>query len=346
MIDGLEAKHEFDVVNLSKQTFRNGIDSLGRIGEIVGILLQVLGRKKTAELVYLTISESIAGNVKDLAIYLVCWRHLDRLVIHLHGGAGMRLILEGRPPLLGAVNRLFVKRLGGVIVLGESHARMYRDLVQPRRLHIVPNFAQDHLFAEETEIAAKFDNLTPLRLLFLSNLISGKGHEELLTAVAGLDTPVRRALRVDFAGGFESVADEEAFRERIATIPEVHYHGTVHGDAKTDLLRRAHVFCLPTYYPYEGQPISILEAYASGCVVMTTDHSGIRDIFRDPANGIQVEKRSPESIAGAISRVLIARESLRAVGLANRREAASKYRTSTYNAALDAAFRSVGDNVG
>jgi glycosyltransferase involved in cell wall biosynthesis len=342
MIDGLASRHDFEVVNLSKPTFRNGVDSLGRVREILGILRTVRGKQKSADLIYLTVSESIAGNLKDLAIYAACWRRLDRFVIHLHGGAGMRLILGGSPPLLGRLNRFFVRRLGGVIVLGESHARMYRDIVRPPRLHIVPNFAQDHLFRSDAEIDAKYAAAGPLRLLFLSNLIPGKGHEELLEAVAALAPDTRRRLRLDFAGGFESVGAESAFLAKLAAVPEAQYHGTVHGEAKTALLRNAHLFCLPTYYPYEGQPISILEAYASGCVVMTTDHSGIRDVFRDGVNGVQVEKRSPASIAAALTRLLSDPASLRPVGFANRREADLKYRTSTYTAALDAVLRSVG----
>ena len=69
------------------------------------------------------------------------------------------------------------------------------------------------------------------------------------------------------------------------------------GEKKRRLFAEAHVFCLPTYYSYyEGQPISILEAYASGCVVITTDHGGICDIFKDKINGFRVEKRSCLSI--------------------------------------------------
>jgi glycosyltransferase involved in cell wall biosynthesis len=63
------------------------------------------------------------------------------------------------------------------------------------------------------------------------------------------------------------------------------YHGDssaciiVDGPGKKNLFSEAHIFCLPTYYPYEGQPIAILEAFASGCVVITTNHSGISDFF-------------------------------------------------------------------
>ena len=66
----------------------------------------------------------------------------------------------------------------------------------------------------------------------------------------------------------------------------------MNGTQKKDLYSNAHIFCLPTYYPWEGQPFCILEAYAAGCVVITTNHSGISQVFKDGINGIEVEKKS------------------------------------------------------
>lgn len=40
----------------------------------------------------------------------------------------------------------------------------------------------------------------------------------------------------------------------------VTYHGIVGGEAKRRLLKECYIFALPTRYPNEGQPISILEA--------------------------------------------------------------------------------------
>lgn len=42
---------------------------------------------------------------------------------------------------------------------------------------------------------------------------------------------------------------------------------------------------MPTRYPNEGQPISILEAMGNGMFIITTDHAGIPDIV-GTENGI------------------------------------------------------------
>ena len=41
------------------------------------------------------------------------------------------------------------------------------------------------------------------------------------------------------------------------------YYGIVGGEQKRELLKKCYIFALPTRYPNEGQPISILEAIDS-----------------------------------------------------------------------------------
>ena len=52
---------------------------------------------------------------------------------------------------------------------------------------------------------------------------------------------------------------------------------------------------LPTYYKMEGQPISILEAMATGNVILTTRHAGIPDVVTDGKHGRFFEKKNAKS---------------------------------------------------
>jgi glycosyltransferase involved in cell wall biosynthesis len=343
LIKSLIKNSEVQIVNLSKPTFRQGINSLKRVNEIFKIFFKVDQKKALSNILYFTVSESIAGNLKDLVIYAICWRQLDRMVIHLHGGAGMRVIMSSKHPLLRALNSFFLKRLGAVIVLGDRLRSIYEGMVPPSRLHAVPNFSEDEFFVPPKVIDEKFASVEPLRLLFLSNLLPGKGHMELLVALSQLAPEVCQRLHVDFAGGFESTEDEARFRKQAKAIKhmQINVHGIVHGEHKRDLLRKAHLFCLPTYYPYEGQPISILEAYASGCAVMTTDHSGIFDTFTPGVNGIEVKPRSPDSIAQAIEHALANTHELCGYAKHNLQQAQQKYRASTHVEALEKIIFSV-----
>jgi len=341
LLEGLPREHRVELIDLSKKDFRQGFSSAARLIEVLKILWGIWRKRKTANVIYLTVSESFAGNMKDLLIYLLCFSQLAHMVIHLHGGAGMRRIMLGERHVLRGLNAFFLRRLGAVIVLGQTHVDIYRGVVPDGRIHIVPNFAEDSLFTSTERIDSKFLRPKPLRILFLSNLLPGKGHEELVEAFLALDEKMKASIEIDLAGGFESEDQKEKFLDRVAGVDKIRYHGTVAGERKRNLLDQAHVFCLPTYYPYEGQPISILEAYASGCAVITTDHSGIRDVFRNEVNGFQVKKRSVADLRTAIERAVADPERLRRMATTNLKTALTSYRTAEYKYALVKIIESV-----
>ncbi len=284
-------------------------------------------------MIYLVISQSVAGNIKDLLTYILCFSKLDRMLIHLHGG-GIRSTVFEKYPLLEAMNRFFLKRVGGVIVLGPSLVNIFKGRMNSERIHVVPNFSEDYLFCDEQEIEKKFFNIKPMRILFLSNLIDGKGHNELLDAYKSLDQKLKNEIELHYAGSIESEDDKKRILQAAEEERTIFYHGTVTGEEKRKLLAGSHVFCLPTYYPYEGQPISILEAYASGCVVLTTDQGGIGDIFENNVNGFLIEKRSPESIQKVthmmLEKGLVDGGRMTRMALFNRQLAFKNFRTSIF----------------
>ncbi len=333
-LDELKKNHRVEVVNLNKNEFKQGVSSLSRIFAVAGILHSAWRKKKSARAIYFTIAESYAGNMKDLLLYLLCLKKLNRMIVHLHGGNGMRSIMLGKKSLQRRLNEFFLRRIGGAIVLGPSFVEIFRNALPESRIHVVPNFAEDFLFMEPEGVRRKFGSMRPLKILFLSNLLPGKGHEELIEAFMRLPESTQASVEIDFAGGFESEKQKSAFLSKLGGKPQIRYHGVVGGRQKKELLHRAHVFCLPTYYAYEGQPISILEAYAAGCAVITTNHSGIRDIFAADVNGYEVSKQSPADLAQAIEDAVSHGERLLPIALSNLRAAQAGYRTAAYNAKL------------
>jgi glycosyltransferase involved in cell wall biosynthesis len=329
----LAAEHDVKVVNMAKPAARHLWDRLGRLGAVFGFLRAVAREQQGTDVVYLTISQSFLGNLKDLCIYFLCRRNLGKTTIHLLGGAAMKRILASRG-LLFRMNRFFLSRVRAVVVEGRNQAESFRAVVGPEKIHIVHNFAEDFLFVDEADIRRKFETAGHLRVLFLSNLLYGKGHRELVAAYKSLEPGDRDQISIAFAGGFDSEKRKSEFLQKIDGWPGLTYLGFMDGEAKKALFLQSHVFCLPTYYPYEGQPISILEAYATGCVVVATKHSGIPEVFQDGLHGFEVEKESSDSIRRVLETVLRDRPGLVDVALANRNGAYAKYRTQAYQARM------------
>lgn len=337
-LDALIDQHDVKVVNLSKSSLKNGANSFHRLFEIFTILKEVWRNRKGNDFIYISLAESFAGNMRDLAIYNLCKKDLNKTFIHMLGGAGMKEILS-KTDWQKNMNANFMKRLAGVIVEGPANFETFKKVMSERKIHIVPNFAEDFLFVNDHEIKRKFNNLQRIKILFLSNLIPGKGHDELVDAYLSLDIIEQKQFEINFVGGFEDKESEKKFLNKITDNDGLKYLGKfIDGAEKRQLYCESHIFCLPTYYPFEGQPISILEGYATGCVVITSNHSGIPFIFKDKINGFMVEKKLVSSITDSLRKVISEKENLEKIAFYNRDEALEKYRTEIYQNSLKSIF--------
>ncbi len=70
-----------------------------------------------------------------------------------------------------------------------------------------------------------------------------------------------------------------------------------------ELLQKAHIFCLPTFYR-EGLPKAILEAMATARPVVTTDVAGCRDAIRHGQDGLLVAPKDVSALADALQRLI------------------------------------------
>jgi len=330
-------KHNVAVINLTKKNgLRNSFNSLIRVFSIISILCKIWHRRRGNDIIYLSLAESFFGNLRDLFIYSICFNSIDKFYIHMLGGAGMKEILESKG-LQRRINKFFISKVGGVFVEGSLNFDVFSKVIDKWKIHIVPNFSEDYLFANDNEIDEKFYDTSIIKILYLSNLLPGKGYDELVDAYIGLTAKSKQQIEIVFVGSFQAEKDKFNFFEKISNHKNLKYLGQfIDGEKKRELFCKSHIFCLPTYYAYEGQPISILEAYATGCVVITSNHSGIPFVFSDEINGYIVEKQSIISLQNAIDKALNDRIKLKSIAFTNRNIALEKYKTTAYqNTILD-----------
>jgi glycosyltransferase involved in cell wall biosynthesis len=335
--DHLLTKHELLTVDFNKESFKEGFTS-NRIFEVLSILKDVWRKRKNADIIYITISESFAGNLKDLFIYFICFRKLSMMYIHLHGGSIKRLLWD-KYALIYKINQFFIKRMRGVVISGESHLPIFQDILPSEKIHQIPNFALNYLFRSEEDIRNKFTNTEPLIILYMSNMINKKGYDQLADGFLRLAESYKKKIKINFAGRFELESQKQSFLDKISGNPNMFYHGMVNDEKKKSLFATSHVFCLPTSY-FEGQPVSILEAYASGCVVITTGQSGILDIFTNQINGYMLEEGTALHISKALMKIVDEKDKLLGIAISNSKTAEKKYRISIYNTALQTVIES------
>jgi glycosyltransferase involved in cell wall biosynthesis len=149
--------------------------------------------------------------------------------------------------------------------------------VPAERVHVVGAGYREELFHTEGRTAGRGEEL-----LFAGKLADAKGLGPLLDAFERLSARRPRA-RLHLAGG-GSGEESERLRARARELGErVILHGPLPPPALADLMRSVDVFVLPSLY--EGLPLVLVEALASGCRLVATDLPGVRDPIAPAASG-------------------------------------------------------------
>jgi glycosyltransferase involved in cell wall biosynthesis len=302
--------------------------SVSRLVAVFKVLKAVFKARNSIDFTYLTISESLFGNLKDLVIYLILFKNINRIVIHLHGGSFKTCVLD-RSRVFRSLNKFFLARVRAAIISGPSHSVIFEGIMPNERLITIPNFAQDFMFCDPELVKCKFSGQSHLRIVYISGMTEGKGYMRLLRSYESLDPEVKARIIVDFAGKFESTVEKELFLLRIQGLPGVTYHGVVDDSTKAILHANSHVFCLPTSF-MEGQPISILEAYASGCVVVTPPRPGILDIFHPDVNGYLISSEDSDVLKNVLILMSTWPPELSEIAQRNRGVAEKTYRVDVF----------------
>lgn len=164
------------------------------------------------------------------------------------------------------------RRLERVLALGPSQQQEIVELygVQAERIEVVGAG-----FDEEVFVSAAKELPPPLQLLYAGKLSLAKGVDVLLTTFAELE---RSDLHLHLAG---SAAGPEEDRCRFLAARcggRVTLHGHLAQTALAALMRRCHLFILPSFY--EGLPLVLLEALASGCRLIVNDLPGCRELLQ------------------------------------------------------------------
>ena len=314
LIEGLnERGHPCRVVDATfgGKVSKSGSFSLKRASETVSVIVLVWLQLLRCKIYYATMSTSAVGFIRDFSTVAFARLLGRRVILHLHGGGFEAFYLSSRPWLQRLI-RLNLRRTDTIVVLGELLKEQFEcvgDFVKPK-LKVVPN----GLTLGVEEPVAEMKTLPKgerLQLLYLSSLMPSKGFFDVLQAMKLLDAQQSGRYHLNLCGSFVSAKTETAVEVHDeatlhAYIKEngleecVTYHGQVIGKKKEKQFTQANIFLLPTSYPWEGQPLSIIEALAFSIPVISCNHKGIPEMVEPGRTGLFVKPKAPRSIASAI----------------------------------------------
>ena len=243
-----------------------------------------------ADVVYCTIGQTFFGIFKYWPFVFLAKTLNKQLIVHVKGGY-LKTSYEMMSPIKQRISKKILQSFDKGIVLSKSLKPLLQTFLSDEKIFIRHNFIQDSLILP-VEKVRKLKKFKQLRLIFMSNLMPEKGIEELLEALVFLNSK-NIAFEARIAGNIPK--DQAQLYDKMARIKNTYYIGVVSGAEKAKLLSWANVFCLPTYYAMEGQPISILEAMGFGNLIVTTRYAGIPDVCSEK-NTVFVEIKSQKSL--------------------------------------------------
>jgi len=216
-----------------------------------------------------------------------------------------------------------VSRFSKGIVLSNSLKHNLTPFIDQGSIFCLPNFAQDYLYEEDKNLVND-----ELRIFYLSNLMKEKGIICLLKALKNLEK-YNIIYKAKIAGNIDEKFSKEIL-QLLNELENTKYVGVVNGEAKKNLLKWGNIFVFPTFYKMEGQPISILEAMATKNVVVTTNHAGILDIFKDKVNGYLVKKNSIKSIQDILTYIAINKSEIEKIATYNKEFFLENFTVNTF----------------
>lgn len=329
---GIECYH----VNarLSKKLEDIGDLRIGKLLLLLGYCLQAIWcrfRYGVKTLYYIPAPGKSSALYRDWMVMLICRRFFKNVVLHWHA-AGLAHWLETVMQMrTRSWTYRFMKKVDLSIVLSQYN-RADAEKLFSRQIRVVsngipdpcPDFDRPVLARRKARFAARRKllsgqalteddiqhtggNPNVVRVLYLAHCTREKG---LFDTVAGVALARQRlanrkfpiSLKLQIAGTFVSAHEKVEF-EQLMTQPGmdelVEYFGFVSGEQKNRLLREADLFCFPTYYENENQPVNLIEAMAFGLPILTTRWRSVPELFPVDYPGL-VDIRSPEQIANVM----------------------------------------------
>ena len=148
-------------------------------------------------------------------------------------------------------------------------------------------------FIQSAETGHLFMPEGVLRILFLGQLIRGKGADLMLQALSMLDIPFECTI----AGDGNDRQMLEAMVEKFSLGEKVHFTGFVREPEK--LWANCDVFCFPVRWQ---EPFGLvgLEAMAHGIPTVAFDLGGVREWLNDGENGLLIPEKKIKALTGML----------------------------------------------
>ncbi len=226
----------------------------------------------------------------------------SKILIHPH--CSLAALYTDRPERWQKYVRWVLKRTDGLIALSKEWKQI-EQILPGLPVFLLPNAINqdDYRLIAQSRI-----NKSPARsvknVLYLGYLGKTKGTFDLVEA-ARLVLTRRSDVIFHLVGGELARGEREALQQKINALGlngNVRLHEPVEYAEKLEYFRQADIFVYPSYY--EGMPMAVIEAMASGLPVVASNVGGLPDLVMDNENGLLTPPGDPWSLSDSLNVLL------------------------------------------
>ena len=292
-------EHQYTFINISPSVPRAGglsetllfrtFSGLGTMYRILRELKQTL-KSKQYDILHTTTSGNI-GSLRDYYVAKLCKKYGVRTIMHCRYGCITEDIQSN-----GLVGKLLRKSMNEFDQIWVLDSRSYNTLKGIDKL-------KNKVFLTPNSIdVSEPINPTPKsykRIAFIGNLYPTKGLYELVEACTRVD------VRLDIIGpGSDAVVSQIKKMAGSRLDKTIFVHGRLPNSEAVRFMHEIDIVALPTYYPSEAFPISIIEAMSLTKMVISCPRAAVKDMLTGLDGkpcGMLVQPKSAQAIVEAIN---------------------------------------------
>ncbi len=241
------------------------------------------------------------------------------VILHVHGGNFIEFYSTAS--LIGQrlITNIFV-RASRVVVLSDVWVGRMSRIVDAKKCIVIENPV-----VPPSDGVPIRHNAPPVRFVFLGRLEADKGVYELIEAFSMVEAVIPGVQLI--MGGVGELSGCKRFANSLSVESKVEFPGWVVGTAKSQMLRDADVFVLPSHI--EALPVSMLEAMSFGLPIVICPVGSIPEVIADEMEAIFVPVRQVGPLAAAMER--LARDKILRKALGQRGAATFSKRFSVHS---------------
>ncbi len=312
----IKKRTDIKIINSSIKRTNKDKGKMGVKGVLrfVGIYFHFLRKLFSVKQVFMYLSSSKIGFLRDSVYIFTCWVFRKKCVAQYHGSFFGEFYANQKSAYQKWI-RFSLNKLSLLLVLGENLKPIFSDCYSGKT-EVLYNGINTKYIPEKI-----INSKSEFTLLFMGHLWYPKGFYDLILAYKNLFDKYENRIKLQFAGertGYQKGAVEflsGKWREKYVQDGEkialeienfisnaekfnAEYLGFVTNREKENVIQNADLFVLPSYT--EGFSMSCLEALAFGIPVVTTPVGAMPEMVKHNKNGLIVPVGNPSELEKAI----------------------------------------------